>query len=831
MALPTAEQITNLYLYGTETRPDDLLAPSILAPRNGTSFDVNRVEYMTDGAGRFVNSANFAVVDKFFYTPVLQPGIYTQAQLLQQFGITGVAGEERYVVNQLYLGTDDLDYAERTYIWGTTGFRIAEGAMFIVNPDGSREIQNFSIVPIDGENFDFVGGPDSNTGNVALNPIIDPSDIGKTVALNFTGTIPPRTLTIAGYINDKSTVITVGIIDQLSKLKALDAIEALTIKLFNSGSQPLRFLDNENRPIIYGSNSSDEMSGYVTPIGKVDLNQAKYYVGGLGGDLGFGLNSKLYPFIGNGIAYVGGDGNDNIIGTDKNDALYGNDGDDVLDGGDGDDHLYGGDGDDKLNGGDGKDVLYGDAGNDELDGGAGDDQLYGGEGNDRLHGGDGNDILSGGSGNDQIYGDDGDDILIGSEGADRLEGGKGYDNYIADNQDTIMDEDGSGSVMLDGNLLSLATRKKGETLYWDNYGNTFDYTEPSDGNKGSLTVNGSLNIEDYTNGDLGIVLVEKPDDPMEPIRDKARAASQYTSPLILDLDGDGVETVSLASGTHFDHAADGFAEQTAWVGKDDGLLARDVNGNGTIDSGRELFGSETLLSNGQKAANGFEALKDLDTNHDGKIDATDAAFSELRLWQDANGNGRTDAGELLTLEQAGVQSINLAYTNANIVDAQGNAHQQLGSYTTINGQTRKADDVWFAADPMFSIATEQVAIPADIAALPTARGYGKVRDLDQAMAMDATGQLKALVTAFTQANTVEDRMILVRQIIYRWTGVQDVNPASRINPGWNAVLGDGRKLEALEEFLGQEWVQQSSWGANPGPDASRALNEAWRIAA
>jgi hypothetical protein len=80
------------------------------------------------------------------------------------------------------------------------------------------------------------------------------------------------------------------------------------------------------------------------------------------------------------------------------------------------------------------------------------------------------------------------------------------------------------------------------------------------------------------------------------------ALSKIPSPIMLDLDGDGVETVSLNNGTYFDHAADGFAEQTGWVGKDDGLLVRDLNGNGVIDSGRELFGSETLLADGSKLA-------------------------------------------------------------------------------------------------------------------------------------------------------------------------------------------------------------------------------------
>ncbi|TDQ52352.1 M48 family metallopeptidase [Phaeovulum veldkampii] len=65
-----------------------------------------------------------------------------------------------------------------------------------------------------------------------------------------------------------------------------------------------------------------------------------------------------------------------------------------------------------------------------------------------------------------------------------------------------------------------------------------------------------------------------------------------TDPLVIDLDGDGVELVSRAnSNAYFDLDGDGFAEQTGWVKPDDGLLAVDRNGNGSIDDISELFGS------------------------------------------------------------------------------------------------------------------------------------------------------------------------------------------------------------------------------------------------
>jgi len=60
---------------------------------------------------------------------------------------------------------------------------------------------------------------------------------------------------------------------------------------------------------------------------------------------------------------------------------------------------------------------------------------------------------------------------------------------------------------------------------------------------------------------------------------------ESSCPIILDLDGDGVETLNMAdSSIYFDHNRDGFAQRTGWAGADDGILVRDLNGNGQIDN-------------------------------------------------------------------------------------------------------------------------------------------------------------------------------------------------------------------------------------------------------
>jgi hypothetical protein len=175
---------------------------------------------------------------------------------------------------------------------------------------------------------------------------------------------------------------------------------------------------------------------------------------------------------------------------------------------------------------------------------------------------------------------------------------------------------------------------------------------------------------------------------------------QFTqaTPLVLDFDGGGIRTLNVSPGVLFDIDGDGSLDRTGWVAAGEGLLVRDLSGDGLVNDGSELFGSATRLPDGSLAKDGFQALSALDANADRKIDASDPAFAELRVWVDSNSDAVTDPGELKTLAEAGVRSISLDAQPSTQIN-QGNLIGLTSSFETTDGETRDIVDVWFRVSP------------------------------------------------------------------------------------------------------------------------------------
>jgi hypothetical protein len=337
------ENITNLYLYGQLNKPENLVDDNLIREPDDkddktaqTTVNVDAIKLMETGPGRFAVPAQFELVQRFFnpsFNPT--PGEYFSVSktVLNDlyFGLRSISWQMRQV--NYDDGQDNL--AERAYIWNNMAFQIADDSniKFVIEADGTKKIENFRAYPrLDNQdNFDFTSeGLAGIVGNFYLEPRIDPSSIGRTVNINFDkiSQIPPiEVYTENDFYQDVTSNITAGSVADLftdgrietkyfinvptAASRILPELGEFMDQLFTDST---RFLDGNNKPIIYGTVEDDNFSG-----------------------AGAYLYPTLNTYADNGFVLIGGKGNDTIIGFSN---------DDVIDGGEGDDKLNGSVGDD-----------------------------------------------------------------------------------------------------------------------------------------------------------------------------------------------------------------------------------------------------------------------------------------------------------------------------------------------------------------------------------------------------------------------------------------------------------------------------------------------------
>ncbi len=141
----------------------------------------------------------------------------------------------------------------------------------------------------------------------------------------------------------------------------------------------------------------------------------------------------------------------------------------------------------------------------------------------------------------------------------------------------------------------------------------------------------------------------------------------------------------------------------------------DLNGDGKINNGSELFGNFTKLSNGSTAPDGYAALAQYDTNGDNIIDSKDSAFSSLKLWKDVNSDGITQSGELTSLQLSSITAIYLYREDGSsfkqITEA-GNIITNQTNFTSKDG-TGIVRDVWFKTDATDTITNNETYISTE----------------------------------------------------------------------------------------------------------------------
>ncbi len=160
------------------------------------------------------------------------------------------------------------------------------------------------------------------------------------------------------------------------------------------------------------------------------------------------------------------------------------------------------------------------------------------------------------------------------------------------------------------------------------------------------------------------------------------------TPLVLDLDGDGISIIDISETVLFDMNNNGTLDRTSWVEGDDGLLAMDFDGDGIITNQSELFGG------GDTVNDGFAKLALYDTNADGVIDVQDDVFTDLLVWQDVNQDGISQSGEMHSLDTLSISSISLTGEEAGYVTGDSFVSHE-STFTYENGETSTIADVWF----------------------------------------------------------------------------------------------------------------------------------------
>ncbi|MEM6381296.1 MAG: FG-GAP-like repeat-containing protein [Pseudomonadota bacterium] len=165
-------------------------------------------------------------------------------------------------------------------------------------------------------------------------------------------------------------------------------------------------------------------------------------------------------------------------------------------------------------------------------------------------------------------------------------------------------------------------------------------------------------------------------------------------PIVIDIGADGVEIAPQHQNyTFFDFDNDGYAERTAWVGKNDGLLVYDANEDGEVTASEIAFATLTDVDDTD-----LQALAALfDTNNDGYLDNADSEWSKFRVWQDYNSDGNVDAGELKPIQDV-VQNIRLIPDNdqQGLSLSDGTFLFNVVDVLLTDGRTSSAADVAFA---------------------------------------------------------------------------------------------------------------------------------------
>ncbi len=412
-----------------------------------------------------------------------------------------------------------------------------------------------------------------------------------------------------------------------------------------------------------------------------------------------------------------------------------------------------------------------------------------------------------------VYNDPDHDLTIGSDDID-IAGNIGDDvdavtaiyDFITDPDNQEYISDAFEGFDIDG----ITNKIKSELDYLENAQTCLDNIIPC--YLGYLEDHGMLDIDEISNSV----------DTMKDAYDQYVAAQDVPplDPLIIDIAGDGFAFSSADEGVNFDMNNDGFAEKTGWTNGNDALLVLDRDGDGSATNGGELFGDQTTLADGTLAPSGFAALAEFDENADSRIDSADPVFGELRVWQDANHNGISEADELSTLADTGIEAISLISTAVDNTDAESGAYfASIANVVMSDGSDCNIGEFKFQSNLYDTNDLVVAEISEEIAKLPNVRSFGSVLSLHKAMALDVDDSIYEKISAFLKEADVAQADALLEEVLFELCDATDIAPNSR------GRYIDARKLTVVERMLGSDFAGVN--GSNPNNAAVPMLLDAY----
>jgi Ca2+-binding RTX toxin-like protein len=457
------------------------------------------------------------------------------------------------------------------------------------------------------------------------------------------------------------------------------------------------------------------------------------------------------------------------------------------------------------------------------------DVVISGSGNDEIRLGTGDDSVLGGDGDDSYYLSGGHDIILDAEISGRLNYDKIHINKAISLDMIKATKSGSDMIITYGGDDSVVIKNwydssgyKIETLFYGagSASLTWQQLEAMAKEEEESSIDHQLkerfeekfkdeffkNVKDLSDKNLSNVV-------------------RFNDPLVLDLDGNGVNTVGTNLNIHFDNDGDGNKEQTGWISDSDGFVVIDKNSNGTIDDGTELFGSNTILSDGTTAQDGYQALKEYDINLDGKIDIHDDVFSQLKIWNDINYNGVSEEGELSSLSELGIKSISVNGESSNQIDQNGNKTVKTGEFEFENGVIGISNSLDFLTNTFSVDGNNNIIIDPRLDGILDIDAMGHSRSLLTSATINK--KLGDLIVQFKSSESRFERTELIDNILVEWAKTSDfrdlyerifdqyghsIEPTQFINSYENgSVTSVFDKLAITEVFTGKTITRTDTW--------------------